>query len=160
MSSHIWALLSFLTIHTLLKPNLTLQTHQWGLSTYLKIKILIFRKRDKEKNKNPNLPGKKQISKTQIRNLNTTIYQHFWLSVGNCVIKTVLDFLNHGKVSPKFNETHVVPILKTKNPTKVTEYRSIGLCNVVYKLAPLVIDLGKYYHLLSVILKVHLCMEG
>ena len=62
-------------------------------------------------------------------------YQHFWPSVGDCVIKTVLDFLNHGKVPPKFNETHIVLIPKTKNPTKVTEYCPISLCNVVYKLA-------------------------
>ena len=46
-------------------------------------------------------------------------YQHFWKSVGDCVIKTLLDFLNHGKVPPKFNETHIVLIPKTKNPTKV-----------------------------------------
>ena len=51
------------------------------------------------------------------------------------MIKTVLDFLNHGKVPPKFNETHIVLVPKTNNPTKVTEYRPISLCNVVYKLA-------------------------
>ena len=48
-------------------------------------------------------------------------YQHFWQLVGDCVIKTVLDFLNHGKVPPKFNETYIVLIPKTKNPTGVTE---------------------------------------
>ena len=46
-------------------------------------------------------------------------YQHFWQLVGDCVIKTVLDFLNHGKVPPKFNETYIVLIPKTKNPSKV-----------------------------------------
>ena len=31
-------------------------------------------------------------------------YQYYWSLVENCVIHTVLDFLNHGIVPPKFNE--------------------------------------------------------
>ena len=65
----------------------------------------------------------------------TLFYQHFWQPVGECVIKMVLDFLNHGKVSLKFNETHIFLIPKAKNPIKVAEYHPISLCNVVYKLA-------------------------
>ncbi|XP_075665201.1 uncharacterized protein LOC142634832 [Castanea sativa] len=36
---------------------------------------------------------------------------------------------------PKFHETHIVLISKTKNPERVTDYRPVSLCNVVYKLA-------------------------
>lgn len=50
--------------------------------------------------------------------------------VGRIVTKIVL-----GIIPPKFNDTHIVLIPKTKNPRKVTEYRPISLCNVVYKLA-------------------------
>ena len=47
-------------------------------------------------------------------------YQHYWSLVGNCVTQTILDFLNHGIIPPKFNETHVVLIPKIKNPTQIT----------------------------------------
>jgi len=62
-------------------------------------------------------------------------YQHFWSLVNPIVIKTVLDFLNHDIVPPKFHETYIVLIPKTKNPECVTDYRPISLCNVAYKLA-------------------------
>ena len=62
-------------------------------------------------------------------------YQKFWSLSGNCVTKVVLDFLNHGVALPDFNDTHIVLIPKVKNPDKVTDYRPISLCNVIYKLA-------------------------
>ena len=62
-------------------------------------------------------------------------FQHFWPMVGRIVTKTDLDFLNLGIIPPKFNDTHIVLIPKTKNTKKVTKYRPISLCNVVYKLA-------------------------
>ena len=51
------------------------------------------------------------------------------------VTKTVLGFLNSRIIPPKFNDTHIVLIPKSKNPRNVTEYRPISLRNVVYKLA-------------------------
>ena len=62
-------------------------------------------------------------------------YQHFWPLMSNCVIKIVLDFLNHGLLLPNFNDTHIVLIPKVKNPTKITQYRPISLSNVVSRLA-------------------------
>lgn len=35
---------------------------------------------------------------------------------------------------PKLNDTHICLIPKTKNPQKVTEYRPISLCNVIYRI--------------------------
>lgn len=35
---------------------------------------------------------------------------------------------------PKLNDTHICLIPKTKNPHKVTEYRPISLCNVIYRI--------------------------
>ena len=62
-------------------------------------------------------------------------FQHFWPKIGDVVTATVLDFLNSGISPPKFNETHIVLIPKCKEPKKITEYRPIDLCNVVYKSA-------------------------
>lgn len=61
-------------------------------------------------------------------------YQHYWSIVGNCVTHDVLDFLNHGIIRPKFNETHIIFIPKIKNLTKITNYRPISLSNVVSRL--------------------------
>ena len=62
-------------------------------------------------------------------------YQNFWPLIGNVVTKTVLDFLNSGIIPPNFNETHTVLVPKIEEPKRVTDYRPISLCNVVYKLA-------------------------
>ncbi|XP_075650209.1 uncharacterized protein LOC142620783 [Castanea sativa] len=47
----------------------------------------------------------------------------------------IFKFLNHGIIPPDFNDAHIVLIPKVKNPCKITEYRPISLCNVIYKLA-------------------------
>ena len=62
-------------------------------------------------------------------------FQKFWSIVGGVVTKIVLDFLNLGIASPKFNETHIVLVPKTNSPKRVTEFRPISLCNVIYKMA-------------------------
>ena len=48
--------------------------------------------------------------------------------------KTVLDSLNSGYVHESLNETFIALISKVKNPKKVSKFRPISLCNVVYKL--------------------------
>ena len=66
-------------------------------------------------------------------------YHHFWPTVKSIVILIALDFLNHGESPPKFHDTHIVLIPKTKNPEKVTDCRPISLCNVAYKIASKVV---------------------
>ena len=62
-------------------------------------------------------------------------YQKFWSLSGDCVTQAVLNFLNHGITPSDFNDTHIVLIPEVKNSRKITEYRPISLCNVIYKLA-------------------------
>lgn len=58
------------------------------------------------------------------------------------VTKIVLEFLNYGITPPKFNETHIVLVPKTKSPKKVTDDKPISLCNVIYKLASKTLEIG------------------
>ena len=66
-------------------------------------------------------------------------YQQFWPIVGDVVTKTILDFLNYDLYPPNFNETHIVLIPKVKEPKRVTDFRPISLCNVVFRITSKVI---------------------
>ena len=66
--------------------------------------------------------------------MNALFYQKFWHIVGNDVAAAVLDFLNSNIMPPEINFTHIVLIPKIKTPKKITDYRSISLCNVIYKI--------------------------
>jgi hypothetical protein len=61
----------------------------------------------------------------------------------------VLGFLNHDIFDVNLNSTHITLIPKIKNPTRVTDYRPIILCNVLYKLISKVLAnrLKKFYPL-------------
>lgn len=59
--------------------------------------------------------------------------------MGEDVHKAVFSILNDG-VSPELiNHTHVVFIMKKKNPTSISNFKPISLCNMVYKQATKVI---------------------
>ena len=51
----------------------------------------------------------------------------------------VLDFLNNGTFDNDLNVTYIALIPKKKNPSALTDYRPISLCNVLYKLIAKVI---------------------
>ena len=46
----------------------------------------------------------------------------------------VLNVLNSNESMAKINRTNITLVPKTKNPTKITEFRPISLSNVIYKL--------------------------
>ncbi|XP_059451054.1 uncharacterized protein LOC132181841 [Corylus avellana] len=64
----------------------------------------------------------------------TGFFQKHWSTMGDEVCNVVLDILNSGKMPDELNSTHIVLIPKVKNPSCVTEFRPISLCNVIYKL--------------------------
>jgi hypothetical protein len=61
-------------------------------------------------------------------------YKKFWQTLGAKVQEEVLEVLNGGMMPAGWNETTIVLIPKVKNPEKITEFRPISLCNVLYKL--------------------------
>ncbi|KAL4625871.1 hypothetical protein ACB092_05G056600 [Castanea dentata] len=54
--------------------------------------------------------------------------------VGADVVNYVLEALNFGMLPYTLNETFICLILKVASPQKITEFKLIGLCNVVYKI--------------------------
>ena len=66
--------------------------------------------------------------------MNALFYQKYWHIVGDDVIAAVLDFLNSGNMLLEVNYTHIVLIPKVKSPEKISEFRPISLCNVIYKI--------------------------
>ena len=54
--------------------------------------------------------------------------------VGDDVTSIVLNALNSGIVHESLNSTFISLIPKVKNPKKVSDFRPINLCNVIYKL--------------------------
>ena len=66
--------------------------------------------------------------------MNAIFYQKFSHIVGNDVVFAVWDFLNNGNMLPEINHTNIVLIPIVKDPEKMSDFRPISLCNVIYKI--------------------------
>ncbi|XP_060969549.1 uncharacterized protein LOC133036814 [Cannabis sativa] len=65
---------------------------------------------------------------------NSNFYKATWSTVRIDVLKAASSFLNgNGDVAP-LNTTLITLIPKVKQPTSISEYRPISLCNIVYKI--------------------------
>ena len=66
--------------------------------------------------------------------MSAIFYQKYWDIVGSSVTNMVLNVLNNNLPISEINKTNIALIPKKNNPTKMTEFRPISLCNVIYKL--------------------------
>ena len=61
-------------------------------------------------------------------------FKNYWDIVGVEVVNCVLNALNSGRMPCGINDTYICLIPKVKSPKKITEFRPISLCNVIYKI--------------------------
>ena len=61
-------------------------------------------------------------------------YQTYWTDVGMDVHQVVLSSLNSSAILKSINHTFITLIPKVNNPEKVSDFRPISLCNVIYKI--------------------------
>jgi hypothetical protein len=61
-------------------------------------------------------------------------FQRHWNLVKNDVVLAVKDFLNGDELPVGLNDTSITLIPKVHNPQKISQYRPISLCSVLYKI--------------------------
>ncbi|XP_075671161.1 uncharacterized protein LOC142640761 [Castanea sativa] len=71
--------------------------------------------------------------------LHAGFYQHFWLIVGESVIKEVKKNFAERKMPEYLNKTHIALIPKIQGPETLSNFRPISLCNTVYKIVTKII---------------------
>ncbi|XP_021751699.1 uncharacterized protein LOC110717342 [Chenopodium quinoa] len=62
----------------------------------------------------------------------SAFFKTYWHEVGNHVITAVQFFFAHGYLLKDWNRTFLVLIPKVDHPEFISQFRPIGLCNVVY----------------------------
>ncbi|KAK6125806.1 hypothetical protein DH2020_040450 [Rehmannia glutinosa] len=61
-------------------------------------------------------------------------YHKFWSFIKSDILSATLKILNNESSPKSINDTFIVLIPKKKKPERVTDYRPISLCNVIFKL--------------------------
>jgi ribonuclease HI len=65
--------------------------------------------------------------------MHAVFFKRFWGLVGDDLVKEVLAAVNSAHIPDGWNDTTIVLIPKINDPTLVSQFRPISLCNVVYK---------------------------
>jgi len=60
-------------------------------------------------------------------------FKHYWDVVKNDFFNCIVEFFKRGKLLRQINHTYLALIPKRDNPSKTHHFRSISLCNTVYK---------------------------
>ena len=66
--------------------------------------------------------------------MSAVFFQKHWSIVGNNITNMIPNVLNHNIPIQELNKTNISLIPKINNPKRMTDFRPISLCNVVYKL--------------------------
>ena len=66
-------------------------------------------------------------------------FQTYWIDVGMDITQAMLSCLNLGSILKSINHTFTTLIPKVNNPERVSDFRPISLCNVIYKIVSKVI---------------------
>jgi hypothetical protein len=66
--------------------------------------------------------------------MSAIFYQTYWDIVGLEVSQAIISILHSGYMLRKINYIHIAVIPKVKNPKRITDFRPISLCNVIYKI--------------------------
>lgn len=61
-------------------------------------------------------------------------FQQFWESMGGHLTTMVTDFFSTGKLEPCMNNTNICLIPKKHKAVRLTKFRPISLCNVIFKI--------------------------
>ena len=64
----------------------------------------------------------------------SVFYQHFWNYIGDDALEVVLSVVNSVIFLPSINHKYITLIPKVKSAERVTDFRPITLCNILYKL--------------------------
>jgi hypothetical protein len=62
------------------------------------------------------------------------LYQNHWPLLKDDICQEVLNFLGGGDLPTDVNKTILVLIPKVKQPKEMAHFRTISLCNVLYKI--------------------------
>ena len=66
--------------------------------------------------------------------MSALFFQKYWHLIGNDITKAIMDYISSRRKLKSVNFTHFVLIPKTTNPTCMSQFRPISLCNVLYKI--------------------------
>ena len=91
----------------------------------------------KEFSKDEILTALKQMHLTKApgpNGMSAIFFHKYWDIDGNSVTNMALNVLNSNMPNAEINKTNIALVPKKKSPTKMTEFRSINLSNVTYKI--------------------------
>ena len=69
-------------------------------------------------------------------------YQNYWCLIGDVVTKTILSYLNSATIPHPLYHTFITLIPKIKNLVAVFDYCPISLCNVLYNIFQMSLQIG------------------